>query len=79
MKIETPETFWIAAECWYQRTHRLREVTERYTESPQRKNKALRLFLVMAERMQKCGQVAFKMQQPKIPTWMKSVGISTAN
>lgn len=76
MRIKTPEDFWIAAECWYQRTHRLREVTERQTETPQRKRKALRLFLVMVNRMQRCGQLAFTMQQPKIPTGMKRGGLT---
>lgn len=67
MQITTPQEFWIAAECWYQRTHRLREIAESKTETPERKSKALRLFLVMTEKVLRCSRIAFQMQQPKAP------------
>lgn len=68
MRITTAEQFWIAAETWYQRTHRLREVAESETETPERKSKALKLFMIMMGKMQIVSRMAFEMEQPKFPS-----------
>ena len=66
-RITTEEMFMELAESWYQRTHRLREIAENETELPERKKKALKLFLIMAGRMQKIGLIACRMRLPKPP------------
>lgn len=64
----TEKEFWELAETWYQRTRRLREVTENKNETPERKSKALKLFLIMVDRMMKVTTMATKIRTPKAPS-----------
>ena len=73
--MRTDRQFWEVAESWYQRTHRLREVTESDNETPERKSKALKLFLIMAGRMRVVSQIAIKINTPNPPQHFKVGGI----
>jgi len=66
----TKTEFWVLAEDWYQRTHRLRRLAENETETEQRKAKALRLFLAMVPRMLRLAQMAHEAEKPKRPIGM---------
>ena len=59
--------FWELSETWYKRTRRLREVTEKENETPERKRKALKLFLIMVGRMMKVNSMAVKRSTPRAP------------
>jgi len=71
----TEKEFCEFAETWYQRTHRLREVTENKNEKPERKRKALKLFLIMVDRMMKVTTMAAKIRTPKAPMNFERGGI----
>lgn len=71
----TQKEFWELAENWYQRTHKLRLVTENENETPERRSKALKLFLIMAGRMQKVTKMATDITMPKAPTNFERGGI----
>lgn len=65
----TEKDFWIAAESWYQRTHKLREIAETETD-PRRKSKATKLFLIMVDRVLAASRHASKIssrRHPKFP------------
>ena len=57
----TEKQFWETSECWFQRTHRLRRLSESETETPERKRKATKLFFIMFFRMQDRIQTAIKL------------------
>lgn len=48
----TEEEFLNIVQSWYDRTHKLREISENALETKKRKQKAFKLFLEMAGRMQ---------------------------
>lgn len=75
MKINTQQDFWTAAETWYSRTHRLREIAESETETHKRKQKALKLFLIMLGKMQIIARKAFEISQPMPPKNFREGGI----
>jgi len=66
--MNTQKEFWAIAEIWHQRTHRLRELAENELETPVRRSKALKLFLLMVPRMQMVAQIALRLSTPKRPT-----------
>jgi hypothetical protein len=73
--MKTEKEFWELAETWYQRTHRLREITEKENETPERKKKALKLYLIMVDRMMKVSSMAIKIRTPKAPINYERGGI----
>jgi hypothetical protein len=73
--MSTKQKFWELAENWHQRTHRLRELSQNETETPERKAKALKLFLIMLGRMQSVIQMAIRATTPKVPNNFDRGGI----
>jgi hypothetical protein len=67
--------FWELAENWYRRTHKLREVAENNNETPERKKKAKKLFLIMVYRMMRLKTMSIKIRTPKTPINFKPGGI----
>lgn len=65
MKITTKDQFWQAADNWYQRTHKLREVFQNPEASDIKRMKAFVLWNIMIRRMMKVKDKAIEITQPK--------------
>ena len=61
-KIKTEEDFNRFADIQYQRTHKLREIWQNTEEDEYRRERAFRLFSVMALRVTNLGQVLLKIR-----------------
>lgn len=72
----TIEHFWLAADTWYQRTHRLREIFINESETEVRRFKASKLWRIMFVRMLEVNKIATSLRVPKAPNGMKSGGVS---
>ena len=72
----TRQEFEAMAENWYQRTHRLREVWQNPDTPEAKKEKAMRLWWAMFQRMQKIFAVAMEINQPKPIPGLKSGGLA---
>lgn len=68
-------SFYVLAETWYQRTHKLREVFYNENESKERRLKAGKLFFIMFQRMHNVLNESTKRSQPKMPIRYKNGGI----
>lgn len=62
MKIKSEKDFWIVAEDWYKRTHRLRLISENENETEERRSKAIKLFMSMLGRMQTISVMASRIK-----------------
>ena len=63
--------FWDMANNWHQRTHRLREFSEDQSKPYDKRRKAFRLFLNMANRMLKITNVASSISKEKSSRFAK--------
>jgi hypothetical protein len=67
MQITNRKQFFEVAENWYQRTHKLREVWQDENCTPERKDKAYKLWQIMGNRMMNITQKAIELSQPRLP------------
>ena len=68
MKLENIKTraeFYEFADIWYQRAHKLRDVWQNKKETKERRARALKLWIIMYQRINKLIQIAIKLNQPK--------------
>ena len=78
MKIENIKTrteFYVFADIWYQRAHRLREVWQNISETEERRTKAFTLWLTMYNTVMKLVPIATKISQFKQPKF-KNGGVA---
>ena len=68
-------SFDIAAETWYQRTHRLREYLEDESKPSHKREQAKNLFLAMYIRMQEVVRVSVARSMPNPPNHFERGGI----
>jgi len=81
MKIENIKTrteFYVFADIWYQRAHRLREVWQNISETEERRTKAFRLWGVMFKRVLALNQIAINLNQVKPPKTFEKGGVGSA-
>ena len=73
--IKNKVEFWEFADIWYQRSHQLREIWQNDSEPTERREKALKLWLVMYRRVMKVSRFGLTLMQAPMPKNYKPGGI----